>query len=172
VAEERSPPGEQVYLLHDYSKLTRHWRVRCQNDVVVEIREAPREPGDFVNGMIDRRMLGGQALTLGFLSLSRHESAPGAPGYAQNLIVLVNERLLGDGFATPLVRFRPGFFKRNFTVKASDGWTLHVDYSAPWVRELIRKLNHGNALDYDPADFLERFVEAVAFNRPNWIPGS
>jgi hypothetical protein len=169
VAVDSDPTGEQVYLLHDYSKLTRYWRVRCQGGAVVEIKEAHREPGESVNGMLDRRTRAGRALTLGFLSLSRHASAPGAPGYAQNLIVLINERVLGDGFATPHLRFRSGFFRRDFTVQAADGWTFRVDYSAPFVRESIRRLVHGDTLEYDPADFIERLVEVVTFNRPEWV---
>jgi hypothetical protein len=163
---------EQVYLLRDYSTLTRYWRVRCRNEVVVEVEPIRGERADAVHGMLERRTLAGRALTLGFLSSARHESVPNVPGYSQNLSVLINERLLGDGFAVPSVQFRPGFFKRDFTVCADDGWTFHIGYSAPWVHELIRKLIYGNTLDYDPADFIERLVEVIGFNRPQWIAGA
>jgi hypothetical protein len=119
--------------------------------------------------MLDRRRLGGQTLTLGFMSAVWDQNRPEVPNYGEHLLVLVNDRLLGDGYALPSFEFKSEFLTRHLAVSASDGWEFDIRYSKPWFRELFRKINAGGTLESDPVDFTECVIEAISFNRPAWV---
>ncbi len=106
---------------------------------------------------------------MGYLSAARRDDVPEAADTAKHMLIIVNERLLGDGLATPRLRFQQGFFERDISVEADDGWNFHTHYKAPWLREMIRKLTVGNMVDSCPVDFVERLIETVRFNRPHWL---
>lgn len=161
--------AEQVFLLRDYATLKRYWRVQVQRGVVLRVQETERGANEAVHGILERWMLAGQETPMGFLSTARLDSAPGAPDYAKNLLIIVNGRLLGDGLAAPRLQFRNGFFARDIAVRAEDDWTFHAHYEAPWLREMVRKLNLGGTPEYDPVDFIERLVEIVVTNRRHWL---
>lgn len=166
-------PGElaakQVFLLRDYATLKRYWRVHVRQGAVLSVQETERGLNEAVHGILEQWVLAGQKTTMGFLSTARLDSTPGAPDYSKNLLILVNERLLGDGVATPRLQFRPGFFVRDIAVPADDHWNFHAHYTAPWLREMVRKLNLGGTLEYDPVDFIERLAEIVSANRSQWL---
>jgi len=160
--------GEKVYCLRDYATLKRVWEVHARGGRIDRIEDGPG-PNSAIDGMLERRVLAGQVLTMGFLSEARRRDHPTVPYYSQHLLILVNDRLLGDGLATPNVAFHTGAFERELAVTANDGWSFRIRYAAPWFRESLRKLDMGGTLEYDPVDFTERFVQAIAFNRPSWL---
>jgi hypothetical protein len=107
---------------------------------------------------------------MAFLSTARRDDIPTAADFSKNLLILVNERLLGDGLATPRLRFQQGKRERDFSVQSDDGWHFDTHYKEPWLREMYRKFMHGDTWESPPSvDFIEQFVEAVRFNRPDWM---
>jgi hypothetical protein len=161
--------AEQVFLLRDYATLKRHWRVHVRQETVLDVREAERGPNEAVQGVLERWVLAGQMTTMGFLSTARIDSAQGAPDYSKRLLILINERLLGDGLSEPRLQFQKGRFARDIDVQAKDGWEFHASYTAPWLREMVRRLNLGGTLEYDPVDFIERLIEVVSESRRGWL---
>jgi hypothetical protein len=159
----------QSFLLRDYATLKRFWRVHVRHGVVLEVKEGEKGRDEFVHGMLERWTLAGQKTVMAFLSTAPHEAAAGAPGYSKNLLMIVNERLLGDGFAVPRVEFHRGFRTRDVSVRTEDGWSFQAHYRAPYVREFLRRLNLGNTVEYAPVDFIERLIEVIHFNRPHWL---
>lgn len=161
--------AERVFLLRDYATLKRYWRVSTREGAVVRVQEAEKAPGDAVHGILERWHLAGREAIMAFMSADCVEGAARAPDYSKSLLILVNERLLGDGLMRPKLKFEQGFFERDITVQAADGWRFHAQYTAPWLREIVRKLNLAGTLEYDPVDFIERLVEIVSIHRPQWI---
>lgn len=159
----------QVFLLQDYATLTRYWRVHTLQGAVLRVQETEKGLDETVHGMLERCQLAGRETTLGFLSMECLDGAARVPDYSKNLLILLNERLLGDGLMRPQLQFQRGFFAREITVQAEDGWAFHAHYTAPWLREIVRKLNLGGTLEYDPVDFIERLVEIVGFHRKHWL---
>ncbi len=159
----------RVFVLRDYAAPTRYWRVEVRPRMVTCAQEGDRADGAPVHGLLEQWNVAGTRKTMGFLSASTRESFPSAPDYSKHLLLIIDGRLLGDGLGTPKIRFRKGFFQRTITVNADDGFFFEMHYSAPWIREIFRKLNLGGTPEYDPVDFIERLVEIVVFNRPHWI---
>lgn len=160
---------DKTYLLKDYASLVRYWRVSIRVGNVLCVQEVMRPPQAFVSGVFERWILSGRDTSMGFLSDAKNEEVTAAPGYSKHLLIIVNEKVLGDKVAEPEVRFRKDFFSREFSLRTSDGWTFDVRYRAPWVREMFRRFNLGGTLEYDPVDFIERLVEIISLHRPAWI---
>lgn len=93
----------------------------------------------------------------------------GTPNFAEDLLLLINGKLLGDGVAVPEISFRRGIFSNDFSIRLKDGWVFQVHYSRPLLREAWWKFNSGGTLDYYPVDFIEQLVDIVAMNRPHWL---
>lgn len=161
--------GEDVFLARDYSTLNQYWRLSAVGGAVTALKKLDHTPGTPVQGMLEVMSLGGRKTTIAFLSKASHQTVPRAPDYSRNLVVLINERLLGDGLAAPHLRFNKGLIARDFSIETDDGWSFHVRYRAPLLREALRRFNLGNTLEYDPVDFVERLIEIVANHRPNWL---
>lgn len=125
--------------------------------------------GEPIHGLLDQWSLGPARTPMAFFSSCPLDSVPTAPDYSKDLQILIDGRVLGDRTGKPKIRFRKSFFSREFNARLDDGWVFEVHYAAPWFREFFRKLSLGGTPEYDPVDFLERLVEIVRVNRPEWL---
>jgi hypothetical protein len=161
--------SEQTFVLRDYTTLKQYWRVYVRQGAVVQVQETERRLDENVHGMLERWRLAGSETTMGYLSEACLDGAVRGPAYAKHLLVLVNDKLLGDELVAPRIKFRKNRFARDITVQSADGWCFQAHYTAPWLREMLRKFNLGGTLEYDPVDFIERLVEIVQTHRPRWL---
>lgn len=162
------------YVLTDYGTMKNCWRISILGDHASTSRELESSPplkGVESNGMFHRWKLRDREISAGFLSSAVSEDVA-APDYLKHLLVIINDKVIGDGLATPKVYFSRKYSSRKLQVQTDDGWGLEVTYRAPTVREALRRLNVGGTLEYDPVDFIERLVEVMKSNRPGWVATS
>jgi hypothetical protein len=106
---------------------------------------------------------------MGFMSNAYLKAAPRAPDYSTSLIVLVKDRLLGDGYSEPRLQYQRNFWIRELHISTDSDWEFKTRYRPPFVRELVRSMNFKGTLEYDPIDFVERLVEVLRQHRPAWL---
>ena len=105
--------------------------------------------------------------------LSPHlDATHGTPDYCRSLVLMIDGKLMGDGFLIPEMFWSKRCISRHFVVTLEDGWKFEAKYTAPFIREFLMQLNVGGTLDYQSADFVEQLMMTVSRLRPNWIVGS
>lgn len=160
--------GERVLLLWDSIRFGWFWRVHVRQGAVLRVQKIRMmDHNEDTHGVLAQWVLAGQKTTMGFIFDAWQADRPEEP--SKHLTILVNERLLGDGYATPRIRFQQGFFERDISIEADDGWTFHARYNAPWLRETFRQFTSGGMVDSFPVDFVERLIAAVRSYRPQWL---
>jgi hypothetical protein len=157
------------FRLRDYVSAGKVWRVRARGDLVIDIGELEGAGDGAIDGIIGRLRIDGSRTSIAFLSGARDERYAGVPGYSKHLLLLIGEKLLGDGFLVPRITFEKTHFSCRLHARSADGWEFRKEYRRPWFREFFRKALYGSSIDYDPVDIVERLVEVVRVNRPHWL---
>jgi hypothetical protein len=121
-----------------------------------------------VRGVVGQGRFNAAFVPMAYLSCEFDE-AHGAPDYYRNLILMIDGKLMGDGFSVPTISWSRGFFHGIFKVVLEDGWSFESRYRRPFLRELWWRLNVGGTLDEQPVDFIEKVVSIVSEARPQWL---
>ncbi|MCW2098797.1 UNVERIFIED_ORG: hypothetical protein M2393_001079 [Pseudomonas psychrophila] len=161
---------DQTFFLMGYSNREVYWRLDQLRDGSIRVSGLEERPADASTGGIFGwwKLAGGEAVPMAYFS-QQLDGELGIPNFAENLVLLINGKLMGDGVAVPEISFRRGIFSSDFSVRLKDGWVFQVHYSRPLLREAWWRFNVGGTLDYYPVDFIEQLVEIVAMNRPHWL---
>lgn len=123
---------------------------------------------DRVRGVVGQGRFNNGFVPMAYLSCE-FDDAHGTPDYYRNLILMIDGKLLGDGFSVPRISWSRGLFYGVFKVVLEDGWSFESRYRRPLLRELWWRLNVGGTLDEQPVDFIEKMVAIVSEARPKWI---
>jgi len=161
--------GVYSLVLTDYTTLKHCWLVTVEGDHVLGVERQHAVQGSHSSGMFSWFQNSGAVVRSGFFSLARHDEVPAAPGYSKNLRVLINDRVFGDGLFCPIMSLEKSMLSSSFNLVASDGWKVRVSYRTPFFREILRRMDVGGTLEYQPVDYFQGLVEFVSCNRPQWI---
>lgn len=161
---------DQTFLLLGYSNPEVFWQLDHLRDGSVQVSGLENRPaGASAGGIFEWWKLGGgKVVPMAFLS-EQLDGDLGSPNFKENLLLLIDGKLIGDGMAIPEIHFQRGIFFNDFSVRLKGDWAFQVHYSRPLLREAWWKFNGGGTLDYYPVDFIEQLVDIVAMNRPHWL---
>lgn len=165
---KRTDEKIEEFTLLDYDSLKFQWLVKVCGDSIQSIHKADPAANSTPNGMlyVPSKPRGA---AFGFYSCATNPKHPGSPGYSEDLRLLVDNHALGDTLSTPSISLKAMSFSKVFHARGSDGWSYHLQYTRPWIRELLRKIAFGSVMENDPVDFFERLMSVVSINRPQWI---
>ncbi|AWH30914.1 hypothetical protein [Stenotrophomonas sp. YAU14A_MKIMI4_1] len=121
-----------------------------------------------VRGVLGQGRSNKDVVPMAYLSCEIND-AHGTPDYATNLILMIDGKMMGDGFCAPRISWSRTLFRGSFKVLLDDGWCFESRYRRQVLREMWWRLNVGGTLDDQPVDFIEKLVTIVSETRPQWI---
>lgn len=162
--------GTEFYLL-DFESISISRLAKVNEDGVLVVSEAVSCPDDLPQrGVVGEGKFGSKSVQMAFLSQDT-DTLYGTPDYCRSLVLMIDGKLMGDGFLVPAIHWSKRYFSRKFAVDLEDGWSFEETYTAPFIREFMMRLNVGGTLDYQSVDFVEQLMMVVSRLRPNWIVG-
>lgn len=164
---EGSLDGE--FYLVEYKGVGKRRVAKINEDGVLVVSESASSSGALpLRGVIGEGKSGARYVPMAFLSWHL-DASHGTPDYSRSLVLMIDGKLMGDGFSAPVISWSKRCVSREFYVSLEDGWNFKVTYTAPLIREFFMRMNVGGTLDAQPVDFIEQIMMVVAELRPDWI---
>ncbi|MGG2100807.1 hypothetical protein [Stenotrophomonas sp. NRRL B-14846] len=162
---------DSEFYLIDYQSVGKRRVAKINEDGVLVVSESASSSGALpLRGVVGEGRSGSMYVPMAFLSWHL-DASHGTPDYSRSLVLMIDGKLMGDGFSVPVISWSKRCLSREFDVHLEDGWSFRTKYTAPFIREFFMQMNVGGTLDAQPVDFIEQIITVVAELRPDWIAG-